>query len=101
MRATKALSNDIPSSDNTEGSRCLLQQLRFSHSKSQGTFSHVWPGWDSRRGPGLAEVYERHIYMTVDQAIDVARAILMTAQKFQENKQLMEANKANTKIPRV
>ena len=23
--------------------------------------------------PGLAEVYERHIYMTVDQAIDVAR----------------------------
>ncbi len=51
--------------------------------------------------PGLAEVYERHIYMTVDQAIDVARAILMTAQKFQENKQLMEANKANTKIPQV
>jgi hypothetical protein len=52
--------------------------------------------------PGLAEVYERHIYMTVDQAIDVARAIMMTAQKFQENKQMMEANRAaNAKIPQV
>lgn len=52
--------------------------------------------------PGLAEVYERHIYMTVEQAIDVARAILMTAQKFQENKQAMEANRAaNAKIPQV
>ena len=52
--------------------------------------------------PGLAEVYERHIYMTVEQAIDVARAILMTAQKFQENRQLMEANRAaNAKMPQA
>ena len=48
--------------------------------------------------PGIAEVYERHIYMTVEQAIDVARAILMTAQKFQENKQTIETNRANAKI---
>jgi hypothetical protein len=51
--------------------------------------------------PGLAEVYERHIYMTVDQAIDVARAILITAQKFQENKQIMEANRAKATNPEV
>lgn len=52
--------------------------------------------------PGLAEVYERHIYMTVEQAVDVARAILMTAQKFQENKQMMEATRAaNAKIPQA
>jgi hypothetical protein len=58
---------------------------------------------DSQHGaPGLAEVYERHIDMTVDQAIDVAYAIMMTAQKFQENKQMMEANRAaNGKIRQV
>lgn len=78
-------------------SNCAL--VTASHRELSVMFGRVGT---AEGAPGLAEVYERHIYMTVEQAIDVARAILMTAQKFQENRQLMEINRAaNAKIPQA
>jgi hypothetical protein len=44
--------------------------------------------------PGLAEIYERHIYMTVEQAVDVARSILQAAQKFEEHRKLLKEAQA-------
>jgi hypothetical protein len=87
----------IPKGLDAYYSNCAL--VTASHRELSVMFGRVGT---TDGAPGLAEVYERHIYMTVDQAIDVARAILITAQKFQENRQLMEANRAaNEKISQV
>ncbi len=81
----KPLPRIVPKGSGVYYSNCAL--VTSSHRELSVLFGRIGP---AEGVTGLAEVYERHIYMTVEQAIDVARAILMTAQKFQENRKILE-----------
>jgi hypothetical protein len=65
-------------------SNCAL--VAASHREISVMFGRMVANPESELSAGLAELYERHIYMTVEQATDLAIVLLKSVQKFQESK---------------